>query len=172
MPGVYICAQKCIFPSDDWFAGEGQGYTARMHVCEESYRSIVARNHSNQGRIFLAERKAKPFHPGTKVQLRRAVAEQYDSCPTGLKGRPPVSALLTGRSAHFIKETKLVRSNKRAKMKEGCCPCIFGAGSDNMQPKITGHEDCCIVLAHCPVPLRLRTIGCEQLCKGNGLHSG
>jgi hypothetical protein len=36
-------------------AGEGSGHTARMHVSEESHRSIVPMNHSNKDKRSLAE---------------------------------------------------------------------------------------------------------------------
>ena len=36
-------------------AGEGQGRTARVHVCEESHRGIVPMNHSNKDGTSSAE---------------------------------------------------------------------------------------------------------------------
>jgi len=36
-------------------AGEGQGHTARMHVCEESHCGVVPMNHSNQDGASSAE---------------------------------------------------------------------------------------------------------------------
>ena len=46
MPATEICRRT---------AGEGSGYTARMHVSEESHRGIVPMNHSNKDRKSSAE---------------------------------------------------------------------------------------------------------------------
>ena len=48
-------SQTPVVPSDGRSAGEGQGHTARMPVCEESHCGVVPMNHSNKDRTWSAE---------------------------------------------------------------------------------------------------------------------
>src|SRR5262244_1252051 len=60
---------------DSRSAGEGQGHTACMHVCEESHSGIVPMNHSNKDTRPWAE-------SGEGRPLIKETAGQSNTCPT------------------------------------------------------------------------------------------